>query len=465
MPIPCAVLMCHAPSAIPEVGGHRARQCAQTTRAMQDLAARVCAHAPDLLVLLSYRAADALDHWGICAHSPVSGSFEALGAPQVGVTLPGAPDAARRLARIVGDAGLVTREAPAIGLAPSALVPLFFLQRGGWQGATLLVSVPHAAGVGALAMGRAIACAAEQAQQRWAIVVAGVLSQRLHPGAEAGHHPLAREFDRMFRARLEAGDLRGACTINRELRELAGEQISDVLRVAASAIGHRTDGQRCYAYESPFGVGYLEALLYEDGVPREREHPQAREVWPWPAMFDLARMAMSAKLRHSPLRAPTLPQPWNASRGVFVTLRDREGRERGRYGHVTPRHGTLTEEILACATAALTADSRLARPSLQELGEMDIAISILGKPEPVADVSTLDPQRYGVVVSAGRFQGVQLPAAAGITKIEQQLTAAAQQGLLPPGRPWTIERFEVPQQASESQLRAERQAAHDPQRT
>src|ERR1700712_5016609 len=139
MPIPCAVLMCHAPIVVPDVAGNRARQCSETTRAMGDLAARLCAHAPDVLVIVSPHAARHPTRWGICAETPLQGNFGSLGVDQVGVTLPGAPDAALRLAPLARELRLTTREMVGNELDHGTLVPLYFLSKAGSTGPTLLL--------------------------------------------------------------------------------------------------------------------------------------------------------------------------------------------------------------------------------------------------------------------------------------------------------------------------------------
>ena len=455
MAIPCAVLMCQACNVIPAVAAHRARQCMETTRAMSDIAARLCAHAPDVLAIVNGLPPSASAPWSICTETPLRGDFDAFGAPQVGITLPGAPAAAQILLDSAREERLPTREIASVGLDHGALVPLYFLQQVGWQGPTLLISVPSTnADEQAVFMGRAIARASERSDQRWALIASGDMSQRLTPNAIDGYHPRAKDFDRIFRARLEAGDVRGACTINRDLRQLAVEHVSDACKVVAAAVDFRSDGRVTHAYEAPFGVGYLTATLFEDGVPRERGDTRAREVWPWQSMLDIARQAMSSKIRYCPFYASPLPQPWNRPRGLFITLRDAQGKERGCVGHVEPQHGTLADELAACAAAAVVQDTRYARVTLHELGELDIEIALATKPEVVHDASTLDPKRYGVVVSSGRYRGVQLPGIANIETVEQQLSAAAVKGQLPSGRAWVIERFEV-QRCSESKLRAE----------
>lgn len=448
MPIPCAVLMCHAPIVLPDVAGNRARQCIQTTRAMTDIATRLCAHAPDVVVIISPHSPRHPTRWGICGESPLRGDFGRFGADHIGVTLPGAPEASALVAQLARQARLGTREIAGDTLDHGALVPLYFVRQAGWDGPTLLLALPYPGTNTEVTMGQAIARAAEKAGQRWAILASGDMSHRLIPSAPAGYHPLAKEFDRTFKARIDAGDLRGACAVDTHLRELASEDVVDSTAVAAAAVGYRNDGHRTYAYEGPFGVGYMEAVLFEEAPPVLDRRPTRGdgtngEGRPWETMLRIARDAILAKITHSAPRPQALPTPWNAPQGVFVTLVDRAGNLRGCIGHVEPLYGTLAEEIAACAAAAATQDMRFARVAPAELAEVSVEISLLGKPEEVTDLSTLDPKRYGVVVSAGRARGVLLPGLAGVDTVEEQLRVAASKGHLPAGRPWVIERFEV----------------------
>jgi len=434
--------MCHAPIVVPEVAGNRARQCSETTRAMADLAARVVAHAPDVLVVVSPRAARHTTRWGICSQTPLQGNFGRFGAAQLGVTLPGAPDAAARLAPLARELRLTTRELVGDELDDGSLVPLYFLSKAGFRGPTLLLAPPESGNRTEERMGTAIARAADEAGERWVVLASGDMSHRLIPGAPNGFHPLAKEFDRTFKARIDAGDLRGACAIDRDLRTLAAEDVVEACTVAAAAVGYRSQGHHTYSYEGPFGVGYLEALLFEEAAP---EHgalagPGQR---PWAMMLQVARDAIAAKIVHDAYRVPVLPKPWNTVQGVFVTLRSRDGALRGSVGHVEPRFATLAEEIAACAAAAATQDTRFPRVAPNELSSLRIEVSLLSKLEPVTDITTLDPQRYGIVVSSGRARGVLLPGVEGVDTVEEQLRLAAAKGQLPTSRTWVIHRFDV----------------------
>lgn len=448
MAIPCAVLMCHAPIVLPDVAGNRARQCMLTTRAMGDVAARLVAHAPDVIVIISPHAPRHPTRWGIGAESPLRGDFGRFGAEHIGVTLPGAPEAAARLSSAAKALNLPLREISGEGLDHGTLVPLYFVRQAGWEGPTLLLALPYPGTGTEDAMGRAIADAAAGAAERWAILASGDMSHRLIPSAPAGYHPLAKEFDRSFKARIDAGDLRGACAIDLDLREFAAEDVVDSCAVAAAAVGYQSTGHRTYGYEGPFGVGYLEAVLYEQAPPRERAGAPTSdranlENRPWRTMLRIARDAIAAKITHGAYRPPTLPVPWNNPQGVFVTLRNPDGTLRGCIGHIEPLYGTLAEEIAACAAASATQDTRFARVAPDELPQLTIELSLLGKTELVRDLATLDPKRYGVVVSAGRARGVLLPDIEGVDTVEEQLRIVAAKAQLPAGRAWTIERFDV----------------------
>jgi aromatic ring-opening dioxygenase LigB subunit len=261
MSVPIATLMCHAPIVVPAVGGDRAPECAATTAAMRAVAARIVARRPAVLVVLSPHTPRARDAWGILEADVVRGDLAAFRAPREQVRLPGAPVARSRLRAAAAGAGARVARLPDQPLDHGAMVPLWFLVEAGWRGPTVVVALPGDES-GAEAFGRALREAA--GDEPWAILASGDLSHRLQPGAPAGFHPEARAFDAAFVGRLRAGDLRGASQVAPSLREIAAEDVVTSTAAAAAAVAHR--GERCevLAYEGPFGVGYCEAVLFEE---------------------------------------------------------------------------------------------------------------------------------------------------------------------------------------------------------
>lgn len=404
---------------------------------MSEAAARVCAHSPDVLVVISPHGRRDRERWSVCTADAVNGSFARFGAADARLSLPGAPTAAALLTQHARELSvdLAQLDRAQLDRDHGALVPLYFTHQAGYRGPTLIITPPAHHSESHDLLGRAIARAASVAGQRWVMLASGDMSHRLIPGAPAGFDPRAAQFDDTFRACIERGALREACTTDAVLRELAAEDVVDSVAVAAAAVDYQSAGHRTLHYEAPFGVGYLEAVLFDaDSVP------------PWDALLHVARDAITRQLTDAePAAYNALPDPWRRARGVFVTLRRRNGSLRGCVGHTTPSHRTLVDEVAACAIAAAERDTRFRPVTAEELPRLRIELSLLTPPERVQEPSQLDPQRYGVVVSCGAARGVLLPNIDGVSTSEEQVRIAADKGQLPQDQRdhWQLERFEV----------------------
>jgi AmmeMemoRadiSam system protein A len=443
--IPCAVLMCHAPIVIPKIAGGRARECARTTAAMAATAARLLAHAPDVLVIISPHTPRDPLRFGIAHDEQLSGDFAKFGVPELALQLPGAPEAAAMLAQVAQESGLACSRVSGRRLDHGALVPLYFVREAGWNGPTLLLALPYPDTGTETAMGRALAEAATRLGQRWCVLASGDMSHRLTPDAPAGYHPSARQFDASFRDLLESGELERAADIDPALREIAAEDVVDSCTVAASAVNFDATGHRILSYEGPFGVGYLEAVLHEVGV-QERASSEDREHAndaPPRVLLDVARAAIAARLCGERYDPPALPAPWSRSRGVFVTLRDSDGELRGCIGHLEPNYATLSQEVASCAVSSATRDTRFAPVTKDELFDLRIELSVLSPTEPVSGLHRLDPERFGVAVSSGPLRGVLLPGIEGVRSARDQVRIAAAKAGLHADAPLSLERFEV----------------------
>lgn len=453
MAIPVAALMCHAPIVIPAIGEERAADCARTTAAMAQTAAQLVANAPDVLVLISPHAPRRRQGFGIASGAQLSGGFARFGRADVRLRALGAPEAAQALQRNAFARGLQTFDARATDLDHGALVPLYFVNEAGYRGPVLLLALPVPGTGTEPAIGRAIADAAAELGQRWAVLASGDMSHRLCEGAPAGYDPRAERFDATVRSLIESGELPRLAAIAADLRELAAEDVVDSCVVAAAAVDFDATGCRVIDYEGPFGVGYLEAILHERERPSVRRDragfSDARDTAvssfadPRASLLVIARSAIAAHLAGEPYEPLPLPPPWDSARGVFVTLRTQAGDLRGCVGHVEPGYATLAAEVASCAVAAATRDTRFAPVAPGELADLRVELSLLTPPEPIADPNALDPERYGVVVAAGTRRGVLLPAIEGVANAREQLRIARHKAGIPPGEPASLARFEV----------------------
>lgn len=169
----------------------------------------------------------------------------------------------------------------------------------------------------------------------------------------------------------------------------------------------------------------------------ELEHHDLRPL------LDLARGAIRARLEDRPAPTSTLAAGVDEPRGVFVTLRRSDGSLRGCIGSLEPQAGSLSEEVSRCAVLSALEDSRFAAVSAEELGELEIEVSVLGSLEAVADELGLDPSRYGVVVSSGLRRGVLLPGIEGVGTVEDQIGIARRKAGIFDHEPVELHRFVV----------------------
>jgi AmmeMemoRadiSam system protein A len=231
-----------------------------------------------------------------------------------------------------------------------------------------------------------------------------------------------------------------------DLRELAAEDAVDSALVAASAVNWNAAGHKVLSYEGPFGVGYGVAILYQT-LPQsgltggcEREAAEfGREL------TRLARCSLEAAFRGDS-GVPDIPTPGILAErhGVFVTIRGPRRKLRGCVGTLTPRFANIAEETWHVARDAAFHDGRFTPVDARELERLRFEVSVVLPPEEVASLTELDPDRFGVIVSAddGR-RGVLLPDVRGVETVEQQLDCARRKGDIDELEPVRLQRFAV----------------------
>lgn len=160
----------------------------------------------------------------------------------------------------------------------------------------------------------------------------------------------------------------------------------------------------------------------------------------------LARAAIERWVRERKVLDPgpreRLPEELRGRAGAFVSLK-KGGELRGCIGTFQPTRDNLAEEIVSNAISAATRDPRFHPVRPEELPELEVSVDVLSEPEPVDDVSQLDPRRYGVIVQSGSRLGLLLPDLEGVDTVEQQLDIARRKAGIGPHEPIHIYRFTV----------------------
>jgi AmmeMemoRadiSam system protein A len=150
------------------------------------------------------------------------------------------------------------------------------------------------------------------------------------------------------------------------------------------------------------------------------------------SLLELARRAIAEAVS---LQKPAgcIPQSgvFAEKRGVFVTLHAR-GRLRGCIG-VIEAFEPLGESITRCAASAAFEDPRFSPVSAEELGELQIELSLLSPPEPILP-RNIEIGKHGLLISQAVKRGLLLPQVAVQHKLsrEQFLEETCRKAGLPP---------------------------------
>ena len=163
----------------------------------------------------------------------------------------------------------------------------------------------------------------------------------------------------------------------------------------------------------------------------------------------LARRAIETYVEDDELLRPEAEPGDPPAMALFVSIHEApepgemEGTLRGCIGSTVPTEPNLRRQIARLAVSAAVSDPRFPPLTPGELEGLDITVYLLGEREQVADLSQLDPARYGVIVEKHGRLGLLLPAIPSITTPEQQVAIARQKGRFRPDEDVTMYRFEA----------------------
>jgi AmmeMemoRadiSam system protein A len=163
----------------------------------------------------------------------------------------------------------------------------------------------------------------------------------------------------------------------------------------------------------------------------------------------LAKEAVETFIRENKVIEPKadLPEELLKKRaGVFVTIK-KEGSLRGCIGTYLPTKENVAKEIINNAILAATQDDRFLPIQKGEIPYLEYVVYILEEPEPIKDLSELDPKKYGIIVRALPIKnsknvffdgktppktGLLLPNLEGVETKEKQLFYACQKAGIDP---------------------------------
>ena len=439
----------HPPIMVPEVGREAISEVRGSIEAMAELTRRIIRSGAETVVIISPHAPLSPDAFVAYHAKQLRGDFANFRAPATTVEFPLDEEL---LAAITATAAARNYEVPALAdydLDHGTAVPLYFLDRNGWQGRVVALGYSFLGNEDHLKFGECVRSAAESIGRSVAFIASGDLSHRLKPEAPAGYNPSAHFFDEQVVDALKHNAPGQIVDIDQDLRRAAGECGYRSMLVALGLAQNLPAACEVLHYEAPFGVGYLVAQLTnvkKGGVKEVHSEIVSDPTTVEEDLPALARRAVETFVRTG--KQISVPQNAAEILGVraacFVSIKTRQGELRGCIGTIEPLKETLGEELVANAISAATRDPRFAPVAESELPNLKYSVDILSAPEP-ATFADLDPAVYGVIVEdeSGLFRGLLLPDIDGVNTAQQQVDIASRKAGIPPGTPLKFSRFRV----------------------
>lgn len=441
----------HPPIMVPEVGGDSCVEVQNSIGAMAELTQRVIDSGAETVVLISPHAP--LEAVAFVAYEgpKLYGDFSMFRAPEATVEAPLDAELLSEITRAAEQRNLIMLRILDAELDHGTTVPLYFLQRNGWNGKVVALGYSFLSNDDHLRFGNCIRQAIATLRRPVAFIASGDLSHRLKPGAPAGFNPDAHQFDEAVVDAIRSGQPHRIARIDQDLRRLAGECGYRSMLVALGVIEDAGTACEVISYEGPFGVGYLVAQLMAGtaGVPPASSAvDRPDETSAYPDIPALARRTIETFVKTGEVIRPTGPPTTAGSTdllaaraGCFVSIKTREGDLRGCIGTIHPVNDSLAEEIIANAVSAATRDPRFTPVHGDELPNLKYSVDVLSAPEPCTP-GDLDPKTYGVIVEDGSGRrGLLLPNLEGIKGAEEQVEIASRKAGIRPGSSVKLFRF------------------------
>lgn len=126
------------------------------------------------------------------------------------------------------------------------------------------------------------------------------------------------------------------------------------------------------------------------------------------ALLKLARATLEARLGQTSGAVPeTLSPALQVRKGAFVSLHY-GGELRGCIGQIHA-DGELCETVQHCALSAALEDTRFSPVTIEELGGLEIEISVLSELHRIQSIEEIEVGRHGLYMVQGYHRGLLLP--------------------------------------------------------
>mgnify|MGYP000162132978 CR=1 FL=1 len=450
----------HPPIIVPDIGKGRESEISATADSIKQVAERLAASHPDVILVISPHGTAHYQAMGIASSNMMRGDLRTWGADNLNFRFNNDKDMADALQREAQSANIPLRSLGDRGynLDHGITVPFYFLRRKLNDVPVIPLTFCWLPLDVHYDFGKVIARAARRANKRVAIVASGDMSHRLIPDAPAGYDPMGEVFDKQVQDATAAFDAQSLLNMDQDLIDKAGECGLRSIIILMGALSELDVKPEVLSYEGPFGVGYMVASLEvadqpqqpqaqpeaeQDQLPEQDKAPEQKPDIDMHPLVRLAKDTVESFTRNGSAPNPQeLTPEMQEKAGIFVSIK-KNGELRGCIGTFEPTKPNIALEIVSSAIGAATRDPRFTPIAASELADLEYSVDVLSGPEPAKTLDNLDPEKYGVIVEGRGHRGLLLPNLDGVDSVQEQLDIARYKAGLEPNEEIMIQRFEV----------------------
>jgi aromatic ring-opening dioxygenase LigB subunit len=263
-----------------EVGGVEAERVQHSSEAAMTAAHFLIQKKPSTIIIITPHGPAFRDAVGINMSPVLRGNLSSFGASEIAVSFETNNLLAQNILKEAERLGVTVVELNdrlaqeyrfSLQLDHGAVVPLHYLQKAGFRGQLVHLSVGFLTYAEMYTFGKAVQGAIEATHQNVAVVASGDLSHRLLPEAPAGYSPLGCKFDERIMELIQAMDVKSMFELDPNLVEAAGEcALRPIFFLMGTLDGMKVEPQML-SYEGPFGVGYGVAIFSIKGRRKAKE--------------------------------------------------------------------------------------------------------------------------------------------------------------------------------------------------
>ncbi|MBT3538768.1 AmmeMemoRadiSam system protein B [Candidatus Parcubacteria bacterium] len=257
MPLVFAGITPHPPLLIPTIGKDKIEKIEKTKEAFGKLEQELYLSKPHIIAIISPHGQIYEDAFTLNAHTHFESSFEEFGDHGTKNEWVGAMDTAARIGHMANEERMKVQLISEEKLDHGSSVPLFHLTAHLPDVKILPIGYSGLDVKTHLDFGYLLKNAFMDTDKRVALIASGDLSHGLTNDSPAGLSKVGEEFDTKIIELLESHNTSGITQLDPKFVEEASQCGYRSLLIALGALQNMDYTFKNYAYEAPFGVGYL----------------------------------------------------------------------------------------------------------------------------------------------------------------------------------------------------------------